>query len=397
MTGALRVRLETTTARLRIACLFWTVSALALACHRESVAEESGAPNSPRRVRCAPIDIRPLKAQVLLHGTVAPLPDRDAQIAPQVAGRILVVLVREGDPVARGQALARIDNAALADQVREAEAQLAKARAEADLARTTRARVERVFQRGIAARQELDDADARLATAQAGEAEVRAAVEIARRQLDRASVRSPLRGVVLKLFRKPGELVDGTPATPIVEVGDPEHLELVASATAAELVRVHARDSVTIEVPALPGSAFGGTVAAVSPAVDRTTGLGSVRITLEVGAGPRPPVGVTGVGRIQTGPAHAATLVPAAALRATSGDEGEIVICGTDHKAHVMRVRRGGSGGGGGGEEAGSGLTEVRALAAVADGAAPAVTAGTLVAVDPVLGIADGDPIEPAR
>jgi RND family efflux transporter MFP subunit len=402
--------------RARAARAAWAAGALmgalavsATGCRRDSVSEEVPGSGAPRRVRCAPAQLRELRAQVLLHGTVAPLPDRDAQIAPQVAGRIVAVLVREGDPVTRGQPLARIDDAALSDQVKEANAQLAKAQAEAGLARTTRARVERVVERGIAARQELDDADARLATAQAGEDEARAASGIVRRQLERSTVRSPLRGVVLKLFRRSGELVDGTPATPIVEVGDPAHLELVASATAAQLVRIHARDAAAIEVPALPGSSLRGTVAAVSPAVDRVTGLGSVRISLDPGAGAPPPVGVSGVVRIQTGAPHRATLVPAAALRAAAAQNGEsgesaggdhqrnadadaeVVVCGPDRKAHVVRVRRVQRLSDGGDDLAG--MTEVRAAG---DAGGLAIAAGTAIAVDPVLGWADGDPIEPA-
>jgi RND family efflux transporter MFP subunit len=337
-------------------------------------------------VRCAPVETRPLRSQVVLHGTVAPLPDRDAQIAPQVAGRILEVLVREGDRVTRGQPLARIEDAALADQAKQAGAQVTKASAETNLARTTRDRVARVVDRGIAARQELDDAQARLATAQAGETEARAAAGIATRQLERATVRSPLAGVVLKLFRKSGELVDGTPATPVLEVGDPTHLELVATATAADLVRVHARDAVSVTLPALPDLALRGTVAAVSPAVDRATGLGSIRIALDTGAATLPPVGVTGVARIETGEPHPATLAPAAALRAALGDEAEVVVCGADHRAHVVRVQRG---------VAIGALVEIRAPGG-GDAGASGIPPGARVAVEPVLGLSDGDALEPA-
>jgi RND family efflux transporter MFP subunit len=359
---------------------------LTTGCRRKAAGEnEPGAAvGPPPRVHCLPAETRLLHAQVVVHGTVAPLPDRDAQVAPQVAGRITRVLVREGERVSSGQPLARIDDAALADQARQAAAQLARAQAETGLARTTRARVDRVFQHGIAARQELDDAEARLATTQAGEAEVRATVEIANRQLDRATVRSPLGGVVLKLFRRSGELVDGTPATPIVEVGDPTRLELVATAIASDLVQVHAGDSATVEIAALPGSDLRGTVAAVSPAVDRGTGLGSIRVSLAAGAGPRPPVGVTGIARIEVGAPRRATLVPAAALRAALGDEGEVVLCGADRRAHVVRVAW---------SVIGIGLTELRARG---DGGAAPLVAGTLVAVDPVLGLNEGDAIEPA-
>ncbi len=362
-------------------------------CRREAAAEgpeqaESAGRGAPRRVRCAPLEARAVRAQVILHGTVAPLPDRDAQIAPQVTGRIVEVLVREGDRVTRGQPLARIEDAALADQVKQAGAQVAKAAAETNLARTTRDRVARVVERGIAARQELDDAQARLATAQAGETEARASSGIAARQLERATVRSPLGGVVLKLFRKTGELVDGTPATPVIEVGDPTHLELVATATAADLVQVHARDAAVVTLPALPDLAVRGTVAAVSPAVDRATGLGSIRIALETRAGPLPPVGVTGVARIETGGAHRATLAPAAALRAALGDDAEVVVCGADRRAHVVRVQSGART-----DTTSGALVEIRAPGG--DGGAGTFSAGARVAIEPVLGLADGDALEP--
>jgi multidrug efflux pump subunit AcrA (membrane-fusion protein) len=202
----------------------------------------------------------------------------------------------------------------------------------------------------------------------------------------------------LKVFRKSGELVDGTPATAILEVGDPTRLELVAIATAADLVRVQARDTVAVEVPSLPGLVLRGTVAAVSPAVDRATGLGSMRISLETPAsGPRPPVGVAGVARIEIGAPHPATLVPAVALRAALGDEAEVVVCGADRRAHVVRVQRG---------IASGPLVEIRLprgdqAGARADGGgggaeANAPGAGTRVAVEPVLGLGEGDPIEPA-
>jgi len=116
-------------------------------------------------VHCALAQARELRDTLEIHGTIAPLPDRDALIAPQVPGRILQVLVREGDRVKRDQALARIEDAALRDQAAQTAAQLAKARAETHLAATSRERIQRVFDHGIAARQELDDAVARVAEA----------------------------------------------------------------------------------------------------------------------------------------------------------------------------------------------------------------------------------------
>src|SRR5215831_2478389 len=126
------------------------------ACHHE--AGESDPAAGPKKVRCAPVTRRDIATQVELRGTVAPLPDRDAQIAPQVAGRLVRVVVREGDKVAAGQVVAQVDPAPLGDQVSEADAVLVRTRAERKNADTTLTRVERVFEHGIAARQEVDDA-----------------------------------------------------------------------------------------------------------------------------------------------------------------------------------------------------------------------------------------------
>jgi RND family efflux transporter MFP subunit len=340
-------------------------------------------PSAPKQVRCVPARARELRDRLEIHGTIAPLPDRDAQIAAQVSGRIIRVLVKEGDRVRPGQPLARIDDAALRDQSAQASAQLAKARAESHLAATSRTRVQRVFERGIAARQELDDATARLATAEANEAEAKASAGIINRQLERATVRTPLDGVVLRVLRRSGELVDGTAATPIVEVGDPSSLELVGTATAADLVQSKVGTPATIEVPALPTVRFTGVVVAVSPAVDRATGLGVVRVSLKLGRDVVPPVGVMATAHLSLGASRLATVVPSRALRAAIGVDAEVVICGADKRAHVVRVLRGLASG----DE-----TEIRVV--VADAGSTPFGPGTMVASEPVLGIGDGDLID---
>ena len=95
-----------------------------------------------RAVRCAAARATTITDAIELRGTVSPLPDKDAQIASQVVGRILQVSVREGDAVAVGQPIARIDSAALVDEARAAEAAVARTRAELKNAVATSARVQ---------------------------------------------------------------------------------------------------------------------------------------------------------------------------------------------------------------------------------------------------------------
>jgi multidrug efflux system membrane fusion protein len=364
----------------RVACL---LTALSLGCSRREGEHEGEAPATKRQVHCAPVTTVEVADTVELRGTVSPLPDRDAQIAPQVAGRILQLLVREGDKVTAGQPIARIDSGPLVDQASEAEAALAKTHAERRNAEATRVRVERVFEHGIAARQEVDDATTRADTARAAESEAEAAAKRARRQVERATVRSPLAGVVVRILRRSGELVDGTPATPIVEVADPSRLELVANAAASDLVRVANAATADVTVAALPGAAWAGAVSAVSPAVDRATGLGTVRVALDLGAGARPPIGVLGAANVRVGLPRKAMVVPRSALRGGVGAEAELVVCGGDGVAHVRRIRRG---------VAAGDKVEVQGLGP-ADASSEGVSRGDGVALDPI-GITDGQAIE---
>ena len=336
------------------------------------------APEPTKRVvRCAAARATTITDAIELRGTVSPLPDRDAQIAAQVVGRVLQVSVREGDAVTVGQPIARIDSAALVDEAHAAEAAVARTRAELKNAVATSTRVQRVFEHGIAARQEVDDATARADSATAAENEAESAARRAQRQVERAIVRSPLKGVVVRIFRRPGELVDGTPATPIVEVADPGRLELDADATASDLVLLRKGQQADLTVGALPSVTWTGTVSAVSPAVDRATGLGVVRIELGLADGPRPPIGVLGTARVKTGAPRQTVVVPKEAARSGVGAEMEIVLCGADGLAHVRRFPR---------------------RAALSDSVETVgLSVGQTVVVEPVLGIADGEPLELAK
>jgi hypothetical protein len=114
-------------------------------------------------------------------------------------------------------------------------------------------------------------------------------------------------------------------------------------------------------------------VAAVSPAVDRSSGLGSVRVGLSDEALPRPPLGVLGTARIAAGAYRVVWGVPQEVFRAAMGDDAEVVLCGTDGAAHALRVRRG-----------------------LGDGVrveAQGLSEGQKVALDPV-GLVDGQAIE---
>ncbi|MGB8221046.1 MAG: efflux RND transporter periplasmic adaptor subunit [Polyangiales bacterium] len=299
--------------------LMLTVSA----CHGRS--EE--APETPvARVHCVPVEIRQWSETRSLRGTVAPLPDRDAIVSAQVPGRLLRVLVREGDMVERGAVLAEVESRPSRDALRQAEALLEQARAQHEAAELAATREEHLFERGISARQSFEAARAAEGQADGAIALATAQVDVARQNVERATVRAPIGGVVVRLSRRVGEVVDGTPTTPIMEIADPTSLELAASVSASTLVSLRAGQVATVSFDALPGRTFSASVRTVSPAVDPMTGVGSVRLSLETAESPI-PIGILGTAEVQVGAAQSVDVVPATAVRSAGGANTEVVVC----------------------------------------------------------------------
>ena len=244
----------------------WLVAALLLsACgsHEAPVAAEA---ESSGAATCA-IEHAHLLDERTLHGVVDTPPDRRASIAAETPGRIQRVLVREGDSVEAGALLAEIEAGPASDANTLAHAHLAEAETLVHTQEAARDHLAHLVERGIAPRAQLEEADGHLAVLQQAATAARATVSEARRGVSRTHVTSPLAGMVVRLLRRPGETVDGTPATPIVEVADVTALEIVANAAARDLL-VLARDQtahVTIDGLAAPRD---GTVRAVSPALD---------------------------------------------------------------------------------------------------------------------------------
>jgi RND family efflux transporter MFP subunit len=217
---------------------------------------------------------------ITISGNVAALPNRDVRVSSLVAGRITDLRVAEGDQVASGQIIARIDDRPFRDQLQQAEAAVAQARANLDNARLARTRDETLFARGIVARKELEDARTQQTVAEAALRQAEAAVSLVRLQLTRTEIHAPLTGTVVKKFSSVGEQVDGTASQPLVEVAERGEVELFANVPAPYLAHFRPGQTIGVTSEAFPGKTLRGRVAAVSPAVDPGTNVGLVRIRL---------------------------------------------------------------------------------------------------------------------
>ena len=301
-------------------------------CNHASVAEAPS--DEPSAVATCGVERLEITDRTTLHGVVDTPPDRRASVAAETPGRVQRVLVREGDAVEQGALLAEIEAGPASDAQTQARAHLAEAETLVRTQQASRDHLAHLVERGIAPRAQLEEAEGHLAALQEAATAARALASEARRGLSRTRVTSPLGGTVLRLVRRPGETVDGTPNTPIIEVGDLSVLEMVATVAARDLLALERDQVVHVTIDGMP-TQVEGRVRSISPMLDPATGTGTVRIALS-GLDRALPLGLAAEGIVEVG-AHAAIVVPAEAVR--SGPEGttEVLVC-EDGESHPLAV-----------------------------------------------------------
>jgi RND family efflux transporter MFP subunit len=204
-------------------------------------------------------------------------------VVPKTAGRLVSVDVRLGDPVRRGQQIAKIEDREIVEQVKQSEAALMVAEAtirqrEADLtvAKNNLERSRNLFERSLLPKQTLDDAEGQYlaATAQIDLARAQLAQNQSRLQelkinLADTSVIAPIDGFIGKRLFDPGAWA--SPQAPIVSVVAIASLRLVAAVVERDLKLVSVGDPAQVEVDAYPGQKFPGRIARVAPVLDPAT------------------------------------------------------------------------------------------------------------------------------
>lgn len=203
------------------------------------------------------------------------------ELRPRVSGYIERIAYREGDEVARGQLLFVIDQRPYRAALARAEAELDRARSEAQLARSQGARAQVLIDAKAISREEFD---ARRAASAQGSAAVRAAeaaVAVARLDLQYTEVRSPIAGRAGRAMVTVGNLAqaDASVLTSVVSL-DPmyvyfdadEQAYLRHAAQARAGGRAAMRNPVRVGLADETGYPHAGTVDFVDNQVDPATG-----------------------------------------------------------------------------------------------------------------------------
>ena len=254
---------------------------------------------------------------IIVSGTIEAT---EAQVSFKVAGRVAQRLVDEGDVVTSGQTIAALDTSDLLIEIAARTAdvwlaqssldelqtgsrpeEIAQARAafESAQADEQKQRDDYTRQRGLFARQVISSSEyqraesgyimakaavsearatldllvkgprvERIEQARAGRERVLQALAAAQQRLADATLAAPSAGVVLSKDIEPGEYV--MPGTPVVTIGDLEHVWLRAYISETDLGRVKLGQRAAVTTDSYPGKKYDGVIAFISSEAEFT-------------------------------------------------------------------------------------------------------------------------------
>ena len=240
------------------------------------------------------------------------------------------VYVDEGSYVRQGQVLVKLNDALLQAQLRQQQAAVQSAEANAARDDAALARAQELKQRGFLSQASLDTALANQRASRANLASAQASLSETRTRLSQAEIKAPVSGLIISRSVTKGQIVAaGTELFRMVREG---RLELDAQVPETDLPALRAGQTATIT--SNEGVKTSGTIRIVTPEVDAQTRLGLARITLSPGSGLKP--GMFARAAIDAG-AQPTTVVPTGAVLYRENKAG-VYVLNTDNSAHFRPV-----------------------------------------------------------
>lgn len=246
-------------------------------------------------------------------------------IYPEISATVLRVTAQSGDRVQQGAPLVYLRDTQYSEQLRQAEASLQIAQAEAKRAEANlqelRARLERTEQlaeQQYQSQQELGTLRAQVTGAEAGYeqaigriAQVEATIEEAREALRQTVVRAPISGHVGQRNVEVGMRVDGS--TRLFTLGNLDDMRVEVAVTDDMLGRIQAGQTALVSAPNMGGRVVRAEVTRISPFLEEGSYSAEAEIDVSNAEGfLRPGMFVTV--DILYGESEQATLVPTSAL-----------------------------------------------------------------------------------
>ena len=268
----------------------------------------------PLSVHTVTARLASLPSEVALTGTLQPV--NAFPVAFPQGGRVISIVVQEGDVVVAGQDLARVDPTQADAALRAALAGLDGADAALREALQANDRATGLLKSGAGTRADVDTTTKTLFAAQASHDQAAAQVAKARTVQDNTVLRAPADGTITARWADPGDVAN--PGQRVLTIAASGGLEGVFNAPDGVDLEVLLGHPVTMTPIDQPDLTLSGTITEVSPLVDPHTGAVVVTAKLDADAPAGVVFGTAVVGRLNV-PQPPAITLPWAALSSAAG------------------------------------------------------------------------------
>ena len=261
-------------------------------------------------------------------------------IVPPIAGRLVEVLVDEGDNVKKGDLLARLDDREAKTFLSKADASLNSAREDVVLAQRTLERLTQAFKKGAVARQLVEDAEVDLRSAKARESIAEEEVRSAKLGLENPRILSPFDGIVTARLVEVGQWV--VPSEILFTVIDPKQREIEVKVDAADSGGIAVGQTVGLSSDAFPGLEWSESVTRLAAATTNVGNANTVSVYISLGSSaPSLRFGQQVDADIRTAWNPNAIKVPFGALISKNGRNWVAVLDTDSDKARMVEVTTG--------------------------------------------------------
>ena len=279
------------------------------------------------------LEPQPLERTLPLTGTLMPLVE--ATVKAKVAGELVEVTVREGEPVKAGQRLARIDPTEVRARVAARTAEVEVARAQLVWAEKNRATQNALLEKNFISQNAFDNVQSNFDVAVAKLRAAEAELVVAQKSLGDSVLVAPFAGVVSQRHAQPGERV--ALDARVLTVVDLSRLELEASLPAAQIAQVRTGQPVSFRVDGFGDRAFEGRIERINPST--VPGSRSINVYAVIG-NPEGLLrsGLFAQGTARLGRTEGTLLVPASAVREEAGRNFVYVIAAERVQKKTVKV-----------------------------------------------------------
>jgi membrane fusion protein, multidrug efflux system len=260
---------------LRKSILVLAVATALAACSKgphDAAAGDKQKDGKPVQLLVAQEDLLTVQSNSLVSGPVITgsiQPERRADLRAEVPAVVMQVLKENGEPVHRGDVLAKLDETSIRDGLMSAQEAVRAASQALDQSTRSLERMKTLKASGMTSQQALDDAEVRRNNAQSDLSAARAREVSARQQLARTVVRAPFDGIVSDRKVSAGDTA--SIGKELLKVIDPASMRFEGRVSADKISQVKVGQQVAFRINGYGEQQFTGTVKRIDPSANDVT------------------------------------------------------------------------------------------------------------------------------